>query len=134
MAKRQTNIVGIRSKPQIQNDSFFPSKVTRASFKLPEEITLQNLKNVAETIDLRSLGVIIPCCKYPERFEAGFRYGLAHNMRTNAWEHYRPLFSKGFCWAKIFYRDRNPDHPLAASGSFKAKITPSGQLIKIKDI
>ncbi len=111
-----------------------PQERVVAQFRLPLGLEIQNLAAAAATIDLALLGIVIPRCKYPDRFEAGLRYGLAHNRRTDERTQFRPLFSSGFCWAKIFYRKLAPTHPLAASGSFKAHMSQSGHMSKTKDL
>jgi hypothetical protein len=100
-----------------------PSERVIDGFTLPPNVTMRNLRNVADTISLVELGVRIPHCRYPERFEEGFRYGLAHNGRTEVRTQFGPLYSKGFCWAKVFYRKFQPGHRHAASGSGTGKIT-----------
>lgn len=131
------NVLRFRQKPArlIQDENpHAPSCKTVAQFRIPEGMSIQNLAALADTIDLALLGIVIPHCKYPDRYEAGIRYGLAHNRRTDIKTQFRPLFSKGFCLAKIFYRKFAPNHPLAASGSYKMKFDIHGQFSKIKDI
>jgi len=129
MRERKGNVVGFRSKLSGKNindleqrNPHTPDKKTIAGFMLPPGMDILRIKDVADTIDLASLGIVIPNCKYPDRFEAGVRYGLAHNRRTDVKTQFRPLFSRGFCWAKMYYRKLAPTHPLAASGSHKMKI------------
>lgn len=131
------NIVRFRQKPTelIKGENpYMPSAKTIAKFRLPREIEIQHLASVAETIDLAELGIHIPRCRYPERYEAGVRYGLAHNLRTDVKTHFRPLFSSGFCLAKIFYRTLAPNHPLAASGSYKMKVDRNWQILTLKEV
>jgi hypothetical protein len=123
MTKKST-ILPFRQKVKSlteEGNLHIPSAGIIDKFTLPKEITLDSLKDIAETIALESLGIMVPHCRYPERFEEGFRYGLMQNQRTNIQEHFRPLFSKGFCWAKMFYRKFDPAHPLGAFGSFRMK-------------
>jgi hypothetical protein len=130
-------ILRFRQKPtelRQQNNPYMPSQKTIQGFRLPPKLKIQDVAAQAETIDIATLGIVIPHCKYPERFEAGIRYGLAHNLRTDVKTQFRPLFSSGFCWAKMFYRKFAPNHPLAASGSYKMKLDLHGQMIKLKDI
>lgn len=131
------NVTPFRRKPAelVRNTNpYMPSTKVIAQFRLPSGVSIQSLASVAETVALSELGILVPRCKYPDRFEAGLRYGLAHNRRTDIKTHFRELFSTGFCWAKIFYRKFAPNHPLAASGSHKMKIDIGGSIIKTKDI
>lgn len=131
------SVIKLRQRPAPVNkdmNPYMPSRKAINAFKLPPHLEIRKIESVAVTIDLSELGITIPRCAYPDRFEAGVRYGLAHNRRTNIKEHFRPSFSSGFCAAKMFYRTIAPNHPLAASGSFKASMTPQGKLRKIKDV
>lgn len=130
-------VVRYRQRPAelIRNKNpYMPSEKVRKQFRLPAGVPIQQLASVAATIDLAELGIVIPRCKYPERFEAGLRYGLAHNRRTDAKTQFRELFSTGFCWAKMFYKKFAPNHPLAASGSYQMKLTQHGSFEKLKDV
>ncbi len=124
-SKYSEKVVVLRRNPEELGQGAFnphlPSREVRDAFCLPPGISIQQLKNVALTIDLSTLGVNIPRCTYPDRFEQGFRYGLAHNARTDITTHFRPLFSKGFCWAKMYYRKFDPSNSLAASGSGRGR-------------
>ncbi len=113
---------------------YMPSAKVIAKFRLPRKLEIQHLAKVAETIDLAELGIWIPRCRYPERYEAGVRYGLAHNLRTDVKTQFRPLFSSGFCLAKIFYRTLAPNHRLAASGSYKMKVSQNWQISTLKEV
>lgn len=129
-------VTRFRRKPSELNHNvnpYMPSSRVIKQFCLPEGVGIHNLATVATTIDLAEIGVIIPRCKYPERFEAGFRYGLAHSRRTDVKTQFRVLFSTGFCWAKMFYKKFAPNHPLASPGSYKMKIELGGDITKIKD-
>lgn len=117
-----------------EGNPYMPSEKVMAKFRLPPKLKIQDIAVIAETIDLKKLGITVPQCKYPERFEAGVRYGLAHNRRTDIKTQFRPLFSSGFCLAKMFYRRLAPNHPLAASGSAKMKIDMSGRISAIKEV
>ena len=131
------NVTPFRRKPTelVQNTNpYLQSAKVVAQFRLPDGVSIQNLANIAQTVPLADLGIVIPKCKYPDRFEAGLRYGLAHNRRTDIKTYFRVLFSTGFCWAKIFYRKFAPSHPLAASGSYKGKVGVGGEIIKTKDV
>lgn len=111
-----------------------PSAKVMAKFRLPPKLKIQDIAAQAENIDLAELGIAVPRCQYPDRFEAGVRYGLAHNCRDDVKKQFRPLFSSGFCLAKMFYRKLAPNHPLAASGSSKLKIDRDGIISRLKDI
>ena len=131
------DIVRYRHKPTElfrNSNPYMPSEKVINQFRLPEGMHIQQLAAVAATIDLAQLGIVIPHCRYPERFEAGLRYGLSHNRRTDVKTQFRELFSTGFCWAKMYYRKFAPNHPLAASGSYKMKINQDGGIEKIKDV
>jgi hypothetical protein len=131
------NIVRFRQKPTelIRGENpHMPSANVIAKFRLPRKLKIQQLASVAETIDLAELGIHIPRCRYPERYEAGVRYGLAHNLRTDVKTQFRPLFSSGFCLAKIFYRTLEPNHPLAASGSYKMKVDRHWQIMTLGEV
>lgn len=126
-----------RQKPTeliAQENPYMPSKRTMEKFRLPRKLKIQDIAAQAETIDLAILGITVPRCQYPDRFEAGVRYGLAHNRRYDVKRQFRPLFSSGFCLAKMYYRILSPNHPLAASGSSQMKIDQAGRISKIKDI
>ena len=119
----KTNIVRFRRKPTelvpLENP-YLPSKAEYEKWTLPEELALDTLKDIAGSIQLLRLGVTIPSCRYPNRYEAGFRFGLSTSGRTNINEHFRPLFSAGFCAAKLFYHKFDPTHPLGVpQGSMK---------------
>ncbi len=135
-----TNVMRLRPKRQqatalSKNENpYMPSDKVRSKFKLPSGLEIQKIAQMAETINLALLGIEIPHCKYPDRFEAGVRYGLAHNRRTDIKTHFRPLFSSGFCTAKMFYRKFAPEHQLAAMGSYKLRIDQHGTIKKMKDV
>ncbi len=130
-------IVRLRHKPVVlarNTNPYIPSRKAIDQFRIPEKLSIQNLAGVASTIALSELGIVIPHCKYPERFEAGLRHGLAYNRRTDVKTQFRVLFSQGFCWAKMFYKKFSPNHPLAAPGSQKMRISQDGGIHKIKDV
>ncbi len=111
----KTNVVRFRRKPSELvplDNPYLPSLVEYKNWTLPEGVTLDMLKDIAGNILLPRLGVTIPPCRYPDRYEAGFRFGLAQSGRTNVKEHFRPLFSGGFCAAKLFYHKFDPMHQL----------------------
>jgi hypothetical protein len=126
-----------RQKPRElikEKNPYMPSEEVMAKFRLPPKLKIQNLAALAEKIDLAELGITVPQCQHPDHFEAGVRYGLAHNYRPDPKTQYRRLFSSGFCLAKMFYRRLAPKHPLAMSGSSQIKIDRHGQISKIKDV
>ena len=131
------DIVRYRHKPAEltkNKNPYMPNEKVRNQFRLPVGMHIQQLAAVAATIDLTQLGIVIPRCKYPERFEAGLHYGLAHNRRTDVKTQFRVLFSTGFCWAKMFYKKFAPNHPLAGPSSYKMKMNQHGGIEKIKDV
>jgi hypothetical protein len=90
---------------------------------LPKRMKPIDVIRIALTVDLTLLGITIPKCQYPDRYEAGVRYGLAHNARHDLKTHFRPLFSRGFCLAKCWWRKFEPGHPFAASGTVRGKVS-----------
>lgn len=126
MNKRR-NVTALSQRPRMlmsgDVNPFLPTQEQAARFTLPKHVDITKLRDVADTIALSELGIMTPPGRIPERFEAGVRYGLAHNARTDIKTHFRPSFTHGFCFAKCFYRKFNPRLRLAASGSFRLKIT-----------
>lgn len=111
---RQTTLVLGEKEEHTTNDLFPPAEAQR-KFRIPKNMSPEQLRDLAQTIVLSDIGVFIPGeCPYPDRFEAGFRHGLASNA-LNQVGYLKRSFRWGFCWAKVFYKIFFPTHPLTAN-------------------
>jgi hypothetical protein len=128
MKNDATNVRVMRPRPKELNSSgdaspFLPTQQEFAKFVLPKRLDINKLHKIADTVSLADLGITVPHGRRSDRFEAGFRYGLAHNARTDGQTQFNYSFSHGFCFAKCFYRKFSPGSRLAAAGSARFKIT-----------
>ncbi len=105
------------------HNPYLPSQKELNALTIPKHMKPIDVIGVAHSIDLALLGISVPTCRYPDRFIAGVRYGLAHNARVDVKTQFRPLFSRGFCLAKMWWGKHEPGHPFAARGVVRGKVS-----------